>query len=203
MFMAAMDLTTLIFQEILKISPSIISKYTTMQDQILFLILIPHLVLLLFIVAFSKGIVGRVIGGHPGFEYLFSLVAYLFFILGGWYGLYLIPLLTTWFYLAIGMALVIFLASVVFSPARAPALFKAMAEVGKGVGEKTAGKSKKIDALEREIELVEAEIKSVKNQIQHGAGGGPLTGNSLEYALMSKTELEKKKAHLQKEQDNL
>lgn len=70
----ASDLISLILNDILKISPTLLSKYYTPQDQVIYLILIPSVVLFLFLYAFSKQIVGRIVGEHPGFEYLVSIV---------------------------------------------------------------------------------------------------------------------------------
>ena len=88
----SLNLSNLIFSQILKIDPSTIYKYTNVQDQILYLLLIPHIILFLFIYAFSIGIVARVIGGHVGFSRMMGIVAYIYIVWAGWYGM-LVPLL--------------------------------------------------------------------------------------------------------------
>ena len=193
----AMDITTLIFQNILQISPQLMSKYSTLQDQMLYLILIPHIVLLLFIFAFSKGIVGRVIGGHPGFEYLFSLVAYLFFIIGGWYGAYIVPIMIAWFYIGLIAALAVFVLSAVFNPARAPGAMKFFSEAGKKVGDAAGlGKDKAKAAMQNEIDALKDEEKALQKKM-------PSEPSSRAYTQMQIADIERRIARLEKEKSNL
>ncbi|MEM7820864.1 MAG: hypothetical protein QW751_01525 [Candidatus Aenigmatarchaeota archaeon] len=79
------DLYSLIFETILRIDPYTLSRYTTIQDQLLWLLLIPHAILLLFLMGFGRGIAG----GHKGMGYIISIIAYLFFIWSGIYGTFL------------------------------------------------------------------------------------------------------------------
>jgi len=193
----ALDITTLIFQNILQISPQLMSKYSTLQDQMLYLILIPHIVLLLFIFAFSKGIVGRVIGGHPGFEYLFSLVAYLFFIIGGWYGSYIVPIMIAWFYIGLIAALAVFVLSAVFNPARSAGAMKFFSEAGKKVGETAGlGKDKAKAAMQNEIDALKDEEKALQKKM-------PSEPSSRAYTQMQIADIERRIARLEKEKSNL
>jgi len=153
----ATDLFNLIFNEILKISPTLLSKYATIQDQVIYLILIPTVILFLFIYAFAKGIVGRIVGEHRGFEYLVSIVTYIYLVYSGIFGATLVPIFITWLNIAIVVALIVFIMSVVIHPARGPALMK----VGEAIG-KSAGK---LGAKEKQRKAIEEEIDSVKKQI--------------------------------------
>jgi hypothetical protein len=151
------DLFNLVFNEILKISPTLLSKYATIQDQVIYLILIPTVVLFLFIFAFAKGIVGRIVGEHKGFEYLVSIVTYIYLVYSGIFGTTLVPIFITWLNIAIVVALILFVMSVVIHPARGPALMK----VGEAIG-KSAGK---LSAKQHEKRAIEEEIDSIKKQI--------------------------------------
>lgn len=196
----ATDVYSIIFQEILQITPRLISQYSSVQDQLLYLILIPHLVLLLFLVAFSKGIVGRVLGGaHPGFNYLFTIVGYIFVIVSGLYGSWLVPFMITWFYLGLIIAFGLFFLSIIFHPSRAAAGIKMFTEGGKIIGEKTVGRGKKIRAYQDQIDDLQAQIDSTRNQIRSGT----LRGNALSYAKMQVTEMESQKAKLDSEMSRL
>lgn len=199
----ANDVASFVFEQVLRIDPSTISNYSTMQDQLLYLILIPHIVLFLFIVAFSRGIVTRVVGQHRGFEYLFGIAAYFVIVLGGWYGSILVPILLTWFYIAIGIALIIFIISIVFSPARAPALFRLGTEVGKTIGEKTTGKTKKREAIVKEIDILKAERNAIQDRLNDSRKSGTATKEFLAYSQMNLQDFDRRIARLQKEMEEL
>jgi hypothetical protein len=169
----SINLFNLIFTQILKISPSLISKYTTIQDQILNLVLIPHVILFLFIYAFSIGIVARITGGHKGFSTLVGVISYIYIIWNGWYGTFLIPLLNAWFMIALVCSLVLFFITVVISPAKSPALTKLGAEAGKMAGKKfgeAIGKDKKLEKLYKEKEFAEQQIRKYESDRANNPG---------------------------------
>jgi hypothetical protein len=169
----SINLFNLIFTEILKVSPSLISKYTNVQDQVLNLILIPHVILFLFIYAFSIGIVGRITGGHKGFSTLVGVISYIYIVWNGWYGTFLIPLLNAWFMIALVFGLILFLVTVVVHPARGPALTNLGKEVGKMAGKKigeSINKDKKVELLYREKEHEEEEIRHFQEILRQDAG---------------------------------
>ena len=153
----ATDLFNLVFNEILKISPTLLSKYATIQDQVIYLILIPTVILFLFIYAFAKGIVGRIVGEHRGFEYLVSIVTYIYLVYSGIFGATLVPIFITWLNIAIVVALIFFVMSVVIHPARGPMLAKAGDAIGKSIG--------KLGEKEKQKRAIEEEIDSIKKQI--------------------------------------
>lgn len=160
--MAQLDIFRLLLEQLLKIDPSLIAKYTTVQDQLLYLILIPHVILILFIFAFSAATVGRVIGPHKGIRYLVSIVVYLYVVWAGWYGTFLVPLLISWFWIALVMGLFIFFISIVVSPARATAGLKLAAQAGQMLGKKMKGKSDERSSLEQEIQELQNELASLQ-----------------------------------------
>lgn len=90
--------------KILNISPQILSQYRTVQDQLLWLIFIPSLVVIFFIYLFAT----RATGGHTGFRNLFGIAAYLTLVLTGWYGK-LVPILNLYWGLLLGVALFLFI----------------------------------------------------------------------------------------------
>jgi hypothetical protein len=159
----ATDLFNLIFNEILRVSPALLSKYSTVQDQVIYLILIPTVILFLFIYAFAKGIVGRIVGEHKGFEYLVSIVTYIYLVYSGIFGMTLIPIFITWLNIAIVVALIVFVISVVIHPARGPALMKVGEAVGKSVG-KMSAKAKEQRAIEEEIDSIKKQIAALESQ---------------------------------------
>jgi hypothetical protein len=158
------DLFNIIFREILKISPSLISKYPTLQDQIIYLILIPTVILFLFIVAFSKGIVGRIVGENKAFEYLLSVVTYIYLVYSGIFGATLVPIFTAWLNIAIVVALIVFVFSVIIHPARGPAIMRLAGEAGKAVGGKLLEKEKKAKELEKKIRSLQNQINSLESR---------------------------------------
>ena len=77
----AVDLVTLIFYELLKISPELLARYPTVQDKLLYLILIPHIVLFIFLLFFSD----MMIRDHPRIKKLIMISAYIYIIFSGFY----------------------------------------------------------------------------------------------------------------------
>jgi hypothetical protein len=152
----ATNLIDLLFTEILKIDPSTMSKYATLSDQTLYLFLIPHVILFLFLYAFSFGIVQRIVGPHKGFSYLVGIVSYVYVVYAGWYGKLVVWFLG-WIYIALGMALFLFFVSIIWHPAATSAGMKLMGEVGKSLAK---GKAK-----EEQKKIIEEELDSVKKQI--------------------------------------
>jgi len=158
------SLFDLIFITILKINPQFVAQYTTLQDQILYLLFIPHVILLLFIYFLAVGIVGRVIGVHRGMQYLISIAVYVYVVLSGLYGNTLVPLFINWFIIAIVLGLALFLISIVIHPGRGPSLVKFAKEFGEVVGAKTTGKAKKEEELMKRLEVINDTLKTLKEQ---------------------------------------
>ncbi|MEM5778633.1 MAG: hypothetical protein QXK49_03335 [Candidatus Aenigmatarchaeota archaeon] len=158
----ATDLVDLLFREILKIDPLTLTKYTTLSDQALYLFLIPHVILFLFLYAFSFGIVTRIVGQHKGFSYLVGIVSYIYIVYAGWYGKLVVWFLG-WMYIALGMAIFLFLISIVFHPSATTAGMKLMGEVGKQIAKKTAKEHEK-KAIEEEIESIKKQIAELENE---------------------------------------
>lgn len=76
----AVDLSTWIFQDILKISPELLARYPTVQDQLLYLILIPHVVLFMFLYIFSLWF-----GEHVIIRRIVLVATYVYVIFSGFY----------------------------------------------------------------------------------------------------------------------
>jgi hypothetical protein len=179
----SLNLANLIFSQILKIDPSTIYKYTSVQDQVIYLLLIPHVILFLFIYAFSIGIVGRVIGGHVGFSRMVGIVSYIFLVWSGWYGT-LVPLLNTWFVIALFAGLVIFLITAVMHPARAVAIEQLGGKVGASIGKKMGeqiNKDKKIEDLYRQKVNIKKKIKECEDELAISPGNSGSTAARSRY----------------------
>lgn len=103
---AQMDLQRIIFQDILKISPQLLAKYPTVQDQLLYLIFIPHIILLMALVMIANNISRE----HKMIRNLFIFGGYLYFIWSGWYGSWFAALASAlWIYLLGGLTILFFL----------------------------------------------------------------------------------------------
>ncbi|MBU3897098.1 MAG: hypothetical protein KJ697_04165 [Nanoarchaeota archaeon] len=159
--MASIDFITIIFEEILKIDSNLLYNYPTVPDQLIYLILIPHIILFLFLAGFG----GVLSHEHKGMRYLVSIGAYIFIIYSGWYGM-LAQLASTWFTIMIVFGLILFFISRIFPPITAQKFGK----IGAAAGEKTfafLGKGKAIEKLDREISYCNQEIARIR---QHGQG---------------------------------
>lgn len=160
--MAVLDLFTIIFTEFLKISPDLISKYTTIQDQLLYLILIPHAILLLFIFTFGYWFVGN---AHKGLRLVISLVAYIYIIWAGWYGSLVIPIVNAFLPMLIISWFLFFIFSRVFHPLNiggASGVIKGASDVVKVSIEKGKNREK----AEKELSLVKTRISYLTKQYE-------------------------------------
>jgi len=161
--MALFDLFNIVFTEFLKISPDLLSKYTTIQDQLLYLVLIPHAVLFLFLFGFGIFIAHE----HRGLKFLLRITAYIFIVWAGWYGTILVPLTIGWFYIMLGVALIVFFVAKIFHPVTAQALGGVAAKVLGEIGDKTIGKEKERETLEDEIKMVNDQIRTLEAELHH------------------------------------
>ena len=160
--MATTDIVNLLFTQILKIDPSIMYKYTTLSDQILYLFFIPHVLLFLFIYAFSFGMVSRVVGNNKTFSYLLGIASYIYIVYAGWYGR-LVTLFLGWLYIALALALFLFFVSIVWHPSATSAGMKLFGEAGKEIS-KRANKGKQLEALEDELKFVRKRMKDLNGK---------------------------------------
>jgi hypothetical protein len=188
--MTATDLINLLFTEILKIDLFKFPQYTTLQDQILYLFLIPHVILFLFLYAFSFGIVKRIVGEHKGFSYLVGIVSYIYIVYAGWYG-GLVVWFLGWMYIALGLALFLFFVSIIFHPAATTAGMKLMGEVGKTIAKGTA-KEKEKRTIEEEIDALKKEIAALNAEEQRAT-----ESTAKAYIQMQKANLEAQKRRLE------
>lgn len=188
--MATIDIT--IIWTILQISSDLMAKYTSVQDQLLYLILIPHVILLLFLWSFGAWIAR----GHGKFHILISLVGYIFVIWGGWYGMYFVSIINSFFAIILALAFGFFILTYIIHPARGPALYKLAGEVGKEIREKTLGKEQKRKALEKEIDRINAQIRAIQ-------GAPATTKEAMQYKEMNLAQLKAQKAALEEEESGL
>ncbi len=104
--MTTIDIQLFIFYSIFKILPETVYKYSSLGDRLLYLIVIPHLILLLLL----WEIVDWMIGAHTKFKKLFLIVLYVFFIYSGWYGTWFVSLsVIYWYYMVVAYVGIFFL----------------------------------------------------------------------------------------------
>jgi membrane-bound ClpP family serine protease len=164
------DIAQLLLEQILRIDPSHLFKYSAVQDQLLYLILIPNVILILFIVGFT----GAIAGAHKGMRNLLAIVVYLFFILGGWYGSFLIPLTITYFKAMLVFGILIFVLAKFFHPTMAKGGGRAAAGAIGGFfkkrREKLGGeltKAKRIEELRKDIIHKDRLLQDLDRKITH------------------------------------
>lgn len=155
-----LDIYNLVFQVVLRIDPATLAKYTTVQDQLLYLILIPHAILLLFLMGFGRGIAA----GHKGMGYVISIIVYLFFIWGGWYGTFLVPLTTAFWYILLIIGLFLFFISRIIHPATAGAMIGLAAKLGEKIGAKTTGAAAEKREMQKQLAIVKHQIVQLQNR---------------------------------------
>lgn len=158
----SINLFQIIFTEFLKISPDLLSKYPTIQDQLLYLILIPHAVLLLFIFSFGYWFVGF---AHKGIRLVISLVAYIYLVWAGWYGTLVVPIVNAFLPLLIISWFLLFMFSRVFHPLNLPGA----SGVIKGASDKIKSsiqKSKDREKAEKELSIVKSRIVYLTKQLE-------------------------------------
>lgn len=187
MAVASIDLFQIIFEQILKIDPTLIAKYTAIQDQLLYLIIIPHTILLLFLFGFGIMLMHE----HRGLRYLLTVVTYVFIIWSGWYGSFLIPMVTAWFYIMLTFGLFLFFISKIFHPVTARRIGSQVGPlVGKGIGD-IMNKGKIIEKLEDELNHVNKRLVEIDQDLQHSPQNPIL--------LYQKDQYQKQKHELEKE----
>ncbi len=143
------DLSTLIFEEILKISPELLARYPTVQDKLLYLILIPHVVLFMFLLFFAD----LMVRGHPRIRNLIMVSAYIYVIFSGFYNT-VANIASLWYtvLIPIGFFLFIFTFFVPWSKFQ-----KSAHMIGRVVGEPLARR--------KELERLYDELKHINRSI--------------------------------------
>jgi len=162
----SLDLFNLIFNQILKVSPTLLYKYSTIQDQVLHLILLPHVILFIFLFGFGQAVIHE----HKGLKYLVMLVSYIFIVMQGWYGTFLIPLLEGWFMITLAVGLFLFFMTIIIHPATAQKLGNVGAGIARNIG-KEMGKEKQTQKLAEELEHIEREIIRNEELVREGHQG--------------------------------
>jgi len=155
------DIFMLVFQQLLKIDPMSLAKYTNVGDQLLYLFLIPHLVVFMFLLSFGKWIIAE----HKGLRSLLVIVAYIFIIWSGWYGTFIVPIMSAWFALILGSAFLFFALTFIIPPARLQGLMGLAGAAGTGIHEATFGKANKRKAIEGEIKKLMAERMALERRL--------------------------------------
>ncbi len=156
-----MDLSTLIFVEIFKISPELMAKYTTLGDQLIYLLLVPHIVLFMFLLAFGNWIFAE----HAGIKKLAMIAAYIVLVYSGMYGTMIVPVVNAWFMLTLIGAFILFIITRFFSPTK----YSQLAALGLQLGKKL----REPKDMEEQLERINAVLTSIgvkgldKNPYKH------------------------------------
>lgn len=158
------DILGLLFNQFLRINPTTIAQYSTPQQQLLNLFLIPHIILFLFIYGFAWVLVPT----HKGLRYLASIGAYLSMILMGspysYYGI-LVPFFLMWWQIALFVGLFFFIWSRIIHPSKVPELFN----IGRAAASKVTEKDKKRKAIEEEIDSIKKQIAALQAEANNPA----------------------------------
>jgi hypothetical protein len=189
--MATVDLFNLIFIQLLKISPDLISRYSTVQDQILYLLLIPSVIIILFVWTFGYWIMGN---GHNGLRILISLIAYIYIVWSGWYGSWIIPVILAWFPIVLVTFFLFFILSRILHPMNIGGASKVM----KAGFEKIPQKGKEINALRKQIDIIKKKIRHLESEKSKMSDPQARSVLSLEI-----TDLKQKKKEIEHEIDIL
>ena len=155
----AIDIIGFILETILKIDPYTIANYINVQDQLLYLVLIPHTILFLFLYSFINSILSppTQAPAHRGLRLLLGIVAYIFIIWAGWYAI-LVPIFITWFKLLIIIGVIFYLGSKFIHPSRMREIFALSYGKGKNLAEAKVYAKK----IERKIDEIDREINNLK-----------------------------------------
>ncbi len=192
----AASIIEIILEEILKIPTDLMFQYTSVADQLIYLILIPTLVVLLFVWTFG----GWIAGQHPRFRILITIVSYIFIIYAGWYGA-MASFIVSWFALLLGLAFAFFIISRIIHPIRGKAIYELSGAMGKRLKEVTVGKQKEREVLEDQIKDLQTQIDDIEAQLSP-ARVGSLTPEMRTYSQMKLQELntmiKRKKRELEK-----
>jgi hypothetical protein len=159
------DISRLIFEQILRIDPALLYRYATIQDQLLYLIFIPHVILLLFLWSFGYWIAGR---GHPGIRILISLAGYIYLVWAGWYGTLLVPIIIAWFPLLLLAMFAFFIISRVLHPLTISGMTGVLRAM---ITRATAGPLER-RRLEKEIRYLKTELESVEKLYEDAKAKG-------------------------------
>jgi hypothetical protein len=178
----SINLFNLIFNQILKISPTLLYKYTTLQDQVFHLILLPHVILFIFLFGFGWGVIPE----NKGLRYLVMIVTYIYVVMQGWYGTFLVPLLEVWFWITLVFGIFIFFMFRLIHPSTAQRLGGAAAKTALDVG-KRMGKDKQIERLAEELTSVQRQMRTHYPHIRDNPGAAQV------YAQLEEHEFELKR----------
>jgi hypothetical protein len=180
----------IVFNDILKISPALLSKYTSTSDQALYLILIPSVILLLFVWTFGYWITGS---KARGIRTLISVIAYVYIVYSGFYGSFVAPVILAWFPITVVLYFIFFIMTKIFHPMNVvPA-----SNVVSAVFKKATDKSKDIDSTERSIELLNKKISQLKAMQKEMENKNPPNDKAVAEIITKMTELEHHKMDLE------
>lgn len=173
------NIITIILENILKIDPYTIAQYSSISDQLIYLILIPNVILFLFVWSFGYWVVPH----HTGMRLLMSLTAYIFIVYIGWYGA-LVPIFIPWFTILVGGMLLFFIVSKILHPGAIAPASGLIGEIGKKVRGSGAPR-KEAEKIEEEIKKIDKKIKILK-----GMPHDPYTIHEINQLTAMKAELE-------------
>jgi hypothetical protein len=163
------DIASILFEQFLRISPALLSQYSTVQDRLLYLIFIPHVILLLFLWSFGYWVAGK---GHAGIRILLSLAAYIYLVWAGWYGSFIIPILLAWFPLLLIATFLFFILSRILHPMS----LSTASGVMKAVIDKAAGKPLETRRATEEVAMIRKTIADLEKTMNDSLAAADTEG---------------------------
>jgi hypothetical protein len=184
--MAAFNIIEFVLMDLLRISTDLLRDYSSTQEQLVYLILIPHAVMFLFIFIFADGLSRMAVPGpdaHRGFKVLFGIIAYITLIFTGWYGTILLPIFIVWWKIVLISALVLFSLNAIMHSSMIAGLTRVAASAG---GSLTKG-AKERKVITKRLRVVEEQLTRIGPL---AAGGGYMYTAELSRLQAEKAKLE-------------
>jgi hypothetical protein len=169
-YLSGSGISDIIFNTILKINPTLLSKYTSVTDQAFYLLLIPSVFIILFVWTFGYWFVGK---SHNGLRILISMIAYIYVVYSGWYGSFMVSLILAWFPVILISYFGFFIITKILHPGNVQGLNKVVDAGFKKIKEANAN-SKEIETTEKNIEILKRKIKDLEaKQMSMERAGNP------------------------------
>ena len=184
---SSFNIINLVLVDILKISDKLLYDYTTPTDQIMYLVLIPSAILMLFVWTFGYWIVPD---SGKGLRFLISAIAYIYMVYSGWYGSFIVSIILAWFPLVLLSFFAFFIMTKIFHPIN---IQGANAVIDSAF--KKARPNKNIKIMEKQIDNLNHKISRLESLRRDMENKGNQRGAST--AAMKITELEHQRMDLE------
>lgn len=160
-YLSGTSFSDIIFNNLLKLDPSLLYKYSTVTDQAFYLLLIPSVFILLFVWTFGHWFVGN---SHNGLRIMISIIAYIYVVYSGWYGSFMVGLILAWFPIILISYFGFFIITKILHPSNVDGLNKVMDAGFKKISDANEN-NKKIEQTENNIELLNKKIRDMESKL--------------------------------------